>query len=340
MRAYTEAVELLRRLGDRVNLAYALIEFGWCSRQLLDEARLADRYFAEGLALAESLGQKAITANVHWILAELSGEQGDFEAAYLHYGQSEIIFRDMGMLPSEASMASWQSIFTARQGDYERARTLRLHSLAISEQYGDVNGILWSKWELGEIERLEGNYAEARRLAEESLKITEDNRGHISFLPFYYRGLGQVALAEGDFAEARGLLERSLAEARHSQHNWATSYALSLLGQVEIAQGELRAAQDHLREGLMLAVEMQNPGLVQVALAAQAALQAAQGQHANALELAAFIQHHRATWREIREQVGQILAASANQLSPEEAAAVRQKGEQASLGELLERYNF
>jgi tetratricopeptide (TPR) repeat protein len=95
-------------------------------------------------------------------------------------------------------------------GDYAEARRLYQESLDIKLQLGDRAGVASSLHQLGMLAHDQGNYPEARRLYQESLDI-ELRLGDRASVARTLHQLGRLAEVDGDLEEAEQLFAESLA---------------------------------------------------------------------------------------------------------------------------------
>ncbi len=95
------------------------------------------------------------------------------------------------------------------QGDYARARVLYEESLAIARDLGHKQGVAHVLSNLAVVARHQAVYAEARALSEESLDICRE-LGDKQGIANSLGNLALVALSEGDHAQARSLCMQSL----------------------------------------------------------------------------------------------------------------------------------
>jgi predicted ATPase/DNA-binding SARP family transcriptional activator len=101
-----------------------------------------------------------------------------------------------------------------------------------------------------------GDYAEARRRAEEGREIARE-RGHIRGEASALIVLGRIARYQGDFSAARALFERSLALYRQANERWGIAQALHYLGDVLFMQGDFVLARGLTEEALAVARALQ-----------------------------------------------------------------------------------
>lgn len=94
---------------------------------------------------------------------------------------------------------------------------------------------------LGRIARDEGNYAEARRLSEESLALRRE-LGDKWGITYALNNLGLVARDEGDYATARALYEESLALRWDLKFKQGIAESLDALAQLAYQQHQRKRA--------------------------------------------------------------------------------------------------
>lgn len=205
----------------------------------------ATGFLQEAFTLLRAVGDRMVAAHVLGSLGQAHIKQGKFEEGFAFIRQMRELYEQLGKREFAGYAFSMQSIEELRYGDIEQARWTREQALAIGRETNDLlDGVAWGLWELGEVERVAGNRATARRHYEESLTMFEQ-LGHTLGVVFYERGLGDIACAEGDFASAQRHFKRSLDRARELGHDWSVVYGLCGLGRaavVEGARGALPAA--------------------------------------------------------------------------------------------------
>jgi predicted ATPase/class 3 adenylate cyclase/Tfp pilus assembly protein PilF len=306
--AYQEAASLYRSCGDQIHLAWCLIDLGGIAFRRHDYPQ-AEAWLRQAEQIFETLGEPANISNIQVEHGKYLEAMGEYAQALEYFHRSLDTSTTLGLrlvVPHILSAASYTAL---RLGDFEQARQLRQRSLAQAAENQDITGLIWGKWELGEIERLQGNLSTARQLYEESMLQYALNPH--SILPvFYHRGLGDIALAEGDYAEARRRFSTSLELARQDYHTWSVAYALSGLGRAETGLGNYTAADQYFQEALQAAEETGARGLVLVPLTGLAGLHAARGEHERAVELATQVVEQPAAWWEYRNLANDILQRS------------------------------
>jgi tetratricopeptide (TPR) repeat protein len=174
---FSSAVDAFRSLGDRWGTALALDSLAWLAGRCGDLEK-AIALTDEALTLTEQLG--AVED-----IPDLLCNRGDYRASRA------------GEDPAGTGLAE-------ARADYERAAE-------IARRAGSPTYLAAALRGLGDIARLEGDLAEARRLYEQALERFEPhwmksagNRTNAFF------GLGKVAEASGDLAGARSLYRQAI----------------------------------------------------------------------------------------------------------------------------------
>jgi len=140
-RSYNEsALEIRRTLGDRLNIATALMNLGLVDFDQGDY-EAARRRFEEGLAIRRELGSpKSVAAALH-NLAAVAEVVGDHDRAWQLFEETMQIYRRVGDPWGMAISTSNLAAVAAHRADHRAAHALDVESLSIRRQLGDRPGI-------------------------------------------------------------------------------------------------------------------------------------------------------------------------------------------------------
>jgi non-specific serine/threonine protein kinase len=141
------------------------------------------------------------------------------------------------------------------QGDYAYTKKLAEESLAISEELGDLPAIADATFALSYPLLSMNEEEQARRLMERSLKLYQELNQPES-ATWAITILGEVARAQGDLARARELHEQSVALHRQLEDKRHRFVALINLALTLIHFGELDRSQALLQESLSIEKEL------------------------------------------------------------------------------------
>ncbi len=144
--------------------------------------------------------------------ADLAWSQGDLEAARFYYEECLNLSREIGDKKKIAQSCNGLGITRLNQNDLD-IRPLLEESLLIGRELDDKAIVGVALMGLGEISRLEGNYAEAHSYYEETLN--EARKGGDAFnLLYALFNLGSVSCMEGNAETAREQFTESLSIAK------------------------------------------------------------------------------------------------------------------------------
>ncbi|UCG24372.1 MAG: tetratricopeptide repeat protein [Chloroflexota bacterium] len=308
-RYLAEAKSLFEALGDRRERGYTLRLWGLLSRggDFSEAKRL--------LLLAQqdflAAGDPVMATDIDMALAGVCVARAEVDEAFSYYQHARKNYAQLGNRHFEAGALSQESLVALRLGTVEHARAARQESLAIARATGNKLHLAWGTWELGEVERVSGNYDLARSLFEEARPLftsLEDPFGRV----FYERGLGDVYYGLGNYEEASHRFEESLRLAKQHSHQWAAAYAHFGLGRVELAlaeQDQIEQVQDRFLEGLRGAYYHRYIELYNIGLSGLAACYAAAGRSEEALRLTGIVLASPLTWQETRGQASGVQEA-------------------------------
>jgi predicted ATPase/class 3 adenylate cyclase len=203
-----EAVSLLRALGEKHELAYALLGV---ARGALPDLEASGRAASESRALLEELGDQFGVALLLFVMADAALERGDYDAARTGHTESLAFFRQQGHLPMSTSPLVSLGRIACVDGDHARARTLIEEALAIRKRPDFDNPWLLAiaLVSLGEVDRCAGDAARGVGLFEQALAYGRGLADDM-IIAWSLHNLGHVALQSGNLMAAAARFRESL----------------------------------------------------------------------------------------------------------------------------------
>ena len=187
-----------------------------------------------------------------------------------------------GDVPGLRAVAlNWAAVLAQHQGDYDAARGLYEHSLALRRRLEDRLGTSAALVGLGNLAALQGRLDVARAQFEEALAIGRDLE-EPQVVAASLTNLGWVAHARGDLAGARAMYEEALEVRRRRGDGHGTAMVLANLGDLALQQGGLDVAHALHTEGLELRRRLADRSGVADSLAALGRVALARGDRATA----------------------------------------------------------
>jgi len=330
-RHYGQSLVLYRALGDAEGAADALFGLGWVASRLsqFDEAR---RLCEECLAMCRASGDLRGIASALGLLGNLALDQGQSEDAVRFMEESAAIRRQIGDRPEiAAALTDWGRMLNYT-GEFVASYDQYHEALAIYQDLGTRAQVASVTSYLANSQSHQGNYDQARSLGQTALALAREV-GDPGIMAYTLFAVGGVMLAADDPAEARRLLEEGLTLYRSAGQKASLASCMGMLGGARHRLGEAAEARPLLRDALRLAVEVRAfvPKLVALALAAR--LFAEQGQVEEAAELWALLSGHpfvaQSHW--FADVAGREIAAAAETLPPDVAAAAQVLGRSRDL---------
>jgi tetratricopeptide (TPR) repeat protein len=161
-------------------------------------------------------------------------------------------------------------VVRAQLGDFAEARMLIEESIALHEEIGNGQAIIWAHFDLASIARVEGDYVAARSAIERAMALAREI-GYTDGMAIMHDTLGEWAQEQGDLTTAQRHFQEALALYRAGGRGRTMHSARMLfrLGQVLCKRGDYAAARGSLEEALALCWELGDPrlpyGLAQLA---------------------------------------------------------------------------
>jgi tetratricopeptide (TPR) repeat protein len=235
-----EAVGLLRTLGDKRELAYALIML---SRASFPDQEAAERALGEARDLLEATGELWGQAFLPFILGDGALVRGDYAVARRAHAESLARFREMGDLFYASNSLLSLGRLACVDGDHETARALVEEALAIRRgREGDTRwSVALALNSLGEVERCAGDPAAGAASFDEALRYGRE-LGDDAVVSWSLHNLGHVALHAGDLWTAANRFRESLALRRRAGPSVNFAAELAGLAAVGVRGGAFAGA--------------------------------------------------------------------------------------------------
>jgi class 3 adenylate cyclase/predicted ATPase/tetratricopeptide (TPR) repeat protein len=239
-----------------------------------------------------------------WLLVtkgEVRFRQGDIAGRFADLAEQARIGRDQGDLALETHALSYESIHALRFSTIDHARRVRREVVDLSRAGGGRPNE-WHDYEWGEIARVEGDLATARRYYETAASRFR-HHGETMGIAFCERGLGDVALAEGEPEKALAHFRQALAAILRDTFWWAEARTLAGLSRAAGALGHDEEAVDALAGALRITDANNELDLATLALLALAERVLNRDRPDLTATLAGTLAATHYTWNEVRAQM-------------------------------------
>jgi predicted ATPase/class 3 adenylate cyclase len=233
-----QAVRIFRELGEKRELAYALLIVAVGA---LPDRGISERAMSESRVLLEGLGDRRGVALLLYYLGDGELEHGDYDAARAHVTESLALLSQLGELRMSSAPLMSLGRLACVDGDYARARALVGEALAIRTRPDNPWQVATTRVSLGEVSRCEGDAAGGAELFEQSLA---DGRAMADdmIVAWALHNLGHVALQSDDTSTAAGRFRESLMLRWRSGPGTDVAASLAGLAAVALRRGELSEA--------------------------------------------------------------------------------------------------
>lgn len=231
-----EALEIARKLDNRVGIANTLHALGVTVRWLMDWD-LSKSLLLESLAIRRILGDReGIAGSLRW-LGNLACDQGDYPTARRWYEEHLALRREIGDKVEIAHALGRLSELSYLAGDPDTGKSLAEEILTMHQGLGDKRGIAGALGRLGRWD--------------DSLPIQRD-MGNRAGVANDLMHLGCVANNAGDFEAARAYHLERIEIWRELDNSHQLAWALMDLGHVSENQGDFATAHKLYAESLSI----------------------------------------------------------------------------------------
>jgi tetratricopeptide (TPR) repeat protein len=188
-------------------------------------------------------------------LGRLRYMQGDFDAARVTFHELVELSQSLNSADMLSGAFTQLSHLATREGDYVEARRLAEEGLVIRRKDGDHWGAAISLLVLGRNAFNLGDDVRAAQLTEEAIEIFR-RLGDRQGMSDGYDELAEFALRRGKFALARGHIEEALSLHQQLGDETAVAESLALLGYVAIGQRNYAGARSLFTRSLTTLIDL------------------------------------------------------------------------------------
>jgi predicted ATPase/DNA-binding SARP family transcriptional activator len=344
--AYMEqSLQMARELDRPASIAFSLLYLGEVVHWRGKNAE-AKHLFLESLALSRRIGNLYRIADALNKLSEMDVFMEGSADAKRFAQEALAASRKTGRPDWIAKALDALGAATFCTGEYAESENHYQETFALSRELEDqlgmsfaLGGLAWSAWVKGDT-----YYAEAKRLAEESLVIVREC-GHRFHVGTRLVILGQILISGGQYAEAQQCFQEGLAIGRSLAEALVTARCLCGLGEISCHHGNLRATRSYLLEALKIAITAQLVLQVVEILVHFAVLLLQESDLLDkrqrlekkmySVELLALALEHPACWHHIRVRAARILAAVEVELPEHTLVDAKNRGKHRELQEIV-----
>ncbi|HRQ37790.1 MAG TPA: tetratricopeptide repeat protein [Chloroflexota bacterium] len=242
---------LARQLGDPAKLAHVLAlqaKFYWQTSHFA-QARQA---IQDGLQLSPAPDAQAILLET---LGQVERDQGNYQAARMHFEQAGQLYRQLGNPAGVANILVMSGIVAQRLNDFTQAIPLYQQALATSREIGSRSLETLACGNLVTVYWGMGDYQQAIRYGQRALALGREV-GELWSQASSLGNLGSLYALTGDFTAAIEHIQQALAILRLTRDRQSMAINLSNLANLYLDRGQLDEAIPLFTEALSLNREM------------------------------------------------------------------------------------
>jgi signal transduction histidine kinase/Flp pilus assembly protein TadD len=252
---YLNAIESASAIKDTSMLILSYNNLG-LAYDASDEYEKAEYYLNKSLSLAKKQNEPVNILRASLNLANTYSSQEEFKKADQYYSIAEKLFAKLRPNAPPAIILHGKGSNFAKMGEYGKAKSLLLQSLAMTQEMGTAEGNYFNNYVLGNLYLKTGNLDSASYYIDRAVAIAEQV-GNSNHLEDSYQLLYKVYAKEGLFEKAFNVLKKhqalsdSLTELNRDRELANLESRLELNRQNEI-NGLLKEKQQQQEEKLKI----------------------------------------------------------------------------------------
>ncbi len=203
------ALVIFTELDERKGIAYIYANLGYIAFSQGDFPT-ARQYFIHNLDIQRQLGNQRDIAFALSSLGYIDWIMGDYPAALRYFQGRLAIMEEFGDKQGLADSYNLLALAFGGLRDYARAKEYIWKTFYTSKETGNLGSIAVSLTNIAECELMEGNDAEAYRLAKESYPYYKKMDEQLTNADWYFRTLGESECGLGNPNEGKFHLHQAL----------------------------------------------------------------------------------------------------------------------------------
>lgn len=215
----------------------------------------AQKYYRAAFQSAQQLNHAELISVSQHNLGQVCQALGEFSAATSYLEDSLKYQQRIGASQTAGYVMITLATIASQQGDHDRARGLASEAVETFRTLNYRPGLIIAYRQLGDTERLAGNFADAAIHLNQSQGLAEE-MGLQPQRALCICSQGKLKLDEGDYEKAKMLSEQSMHLCETTGIRAGVGYTQNLLGQIALAKEQYVVALAHFHAGLAIGMEI------------------------------------------------------------------------------------
>ena len=330
-----EAAKIFKSMGviyEQGMVAELMANHAYRQRRALAEV---SNYFHQASQFYRKLkGYTTATGIIFAGLPEIYFRQGKYEQGFAIYEQEKQELERLGLMRQLAYIEHWECLHAARYSTNEYALSLRQHSFELAKKFGVQSDLAWSFFELGDVYRIIGEPEKALDFYEQAQPMFEE-MNMVLGLSYDQRARGDLDLAEKRYPDALVHYQKFDAYAREINHIWSMAQSRARIALAYAYLGNIEQAHLDMKSALTQTYFIREDALALQTLLSEGVCLVKEGNLDEAIELMSFLQHHPASWNEVRQHARSIQEMASGRLPEEAVQAAVERGKALDLDKVV-----
>ncbi|WP_165913142.1 AfsR/SARP family transcriptional regulator [Tamaricihabitans halophyticus] len=248
-RVHSRALDLARKIGDRVAEGIALRNLGLWQHRLNEYAKAAE-HLEQALSVQQHLEEPKSLATTLNYLAGAYQTVGRFDEAITHFRHSTELYRELGSASLESKPLSNLGHLYRRLGRYAEAEHCLMRAMRLAEEADHLLSKAYTQTHLAFLRYDTAHYDEALNYARRMRDLIEGKGVRaLDILGSYI--LGSIDRSRGNLQEAIANYQLALRAATPGYDTTITAMILNGLAEAHAANGDWDAAAENFEKALV-----------------------------------------------------------------------------------------
>jgi predicted ATPase/Tfp pilus assembly protein PilF len=257
-----EGYALVRKLGDKADIALANLTYNMCDWALSEEEKI--ELMEESIAISREFENPytkyPVEGRAFGFLGDIAFRLSEFEKAEDYYRQAIHLLEAENYYGAVSECYRGLGTIALQKEDYSQAQSFYQEALSCSIQSGYQSGARNILQLLATAALASEDFHKSQEYAEKGLVI-DQSTGNPEYIADRLQDLGMVAYELGNLKKAERYYHESLKMFEELENQWAVGVMMSYFGELSLSKGEFQKARSYHLDALKAGLDFEKVGL-------------------------------------------------------------------------------